>query len=131
MGRHRAVWKLAHRSSRSVVGSSKPLSRRQPATLKFGRRPGENREGAPDLEVVDGAPMEPRWNLDLRRMCRTPHCLACSMTIEQSAKARHLQRVCARSCEVEKADDGSRTRDLRLGKPTLYQLSYVRRWRGC
>jgi hypothetical protein len=24
------------------------------------------------------------------------------------------------------ADDGSRTRDLRLGKPTLYQLSYVR-----
>jgi hypothetical protein len=29
------------------------------------------------------------------------------------------------SCE---ADDGSRTRDLRLGKPTLYQLSYVRKW---
>ena len=28
-----------------------------------------------------------------------------------------------------KADDGSRTRDLRLGKPTLYQLSYVRKWR--
>ena len=26
-----------------------------------------------------------------------------------------------------KADDGLRTRDLRLGKPTLYQLSYVRR----
>ena len=25
-----------------------------------------------------------------------------------------------------KADDGPRTRDLRLGKPTLYQLSYVR-----
>jgi hypothetical protein len=25
-----------------------------------------------------------------------------------------------------KADDGGRTRDLRLGKPTLYQLSYVR-----
>ena len=24
------------------------------------------------------------------------------------------------------ADDGLRTRDLRLGKPTLYQLSYVR-----
>ena len=24
------------------------------------------------------------------------------------------------------ADDGARTRDLRLGKPTLYQLSYVR-----
>jgi hypothetical protein len=27
---------------------------------------------------------------------------------------------------VRKADDGLRTRDLRLGKPTLYQLSYVR-----
>ena len=27
----------------------------------------------------------------------------------------------------ERADDGSRTRDLRLGKPTLYQLSYVRK----
>ncbi len=26
----------------------------------------------------------------------------------------------------EKADDGSRTRDLQLGKLTLYQLSYVR-----
>jgi hypothetical protein len=25
-----------------------------------------------------------------------------------------------------RADDGSRTRGLRLGKPTLYQLSYVR-----
>ena len=25
------------------------------------------------------------------------------------------------------ADDGARTRDLRLGKPTLYQLSYVRK----
>ena len=28
-----------------------------------------------------------------------------------------------------RADDGSRTHDLRLGKPTLYQLSYVRVWR--
>src|SRR4051794_6024363 len=27
---------------------------------------------------------------------------------------------------LERADDGGRTRDLRLGKPTLYQLSYVR-----
>src|SRR5205807_1973786 len=27
------------------------------------------------------------------------------------------------------ADDGARTRDLRLGKPTLYQLSYIRAWR--
>jgi hypothetical protein len=27
---------------------------------------------------------------------------------------------------TRQADDGARTRDLRLGKPTLYQLSYVR-----
>ena len=26
-----------------------------------------------------------------------------------------------------KAGDGARTRDLRLGKPTLYQLSYTRK----
>jgi hypothetical protein len=30
------------------------------------------------------------------------------------------------SSEFREADDGGRTRDLRLGKPTLYQLSYVR-----
>jgi Flavodoxin domain len=34
-------------------------------------------------------------------------------------KTRHAPRI-------RKADDGPRTRDLRLGKPTLYQLSYVR-----
>jgi hypothetical protein len=28
--------------------------------------------------------------------------------------------------EIERADDGSRTRDLELGKLALYQLSYVR-----
>ena len=28
--------------------------------------------------------------------------------------------------EYRKADDGSRTRDLELGKLALYQLSYVR-----
>jgi hypothetical protein len=34
-----------------------------------------------------------------------------------------FSRVCSISPE---ADDGPRTRDLWLGKPTLYQLSYVR-----
>ena len=29
---------------------------------------------------------------------------------------------------VEEADDGTRTRDTWLGKPVLYQLSYVRIW---
>ena len=31
-----------------------------------------------------------------------------------------------RRSQARQADDGSRTRDLRLGKPTLYRLSYVR-----
>jgi hypothetical protein len=72
------------------------------------------------------ASMEPRWNHDLRRICRTPHLLACSMTIELPQKVDHWRRVCAIPCETVKADDGSRTRDLWLGKPTLYQPSYVR-----
>src|SRR5947209_5403554 len=43
-----------------------------------------------------------------------------------TARNRSLRRDSERTCEVVQADDGSRTRDLRLGKPTLYQLSYVR-----
>lgn len=70
--------------------------------------------------------MEPKWNLDLRPICGTPEVVACSTPIELSLKAPDLQRNPARCCEAVKADDGSRTRDLRLGKPTLYQLSYVR-----
>ncbi len=31
-----------------------------------------------------------------------------------------------RTTTSDQADDGTRTRDIRLGKPTLYQLSYVR-----
>ena len=30
----------------------------------------------------------------------------------------------------KRAKDGTRTRDLRLGKPALYQLSYFRLWIG-
>jgi hypothetical protein len=41
-------------------------------------------------------------------------------------KPVRFQRFYARRCDIMKADDGPRTRDLRLGKPTLYQLSYVR-----
>src|ERR1035438_5765400 len=37
-----------------------------------------------------------------------------------------LQAVSAVFQRSPEADDGARTRDLRLGKPTLYQLSYVR-----
>ena len=43
---------------------------------------------------------------------------------------RSLKEACSLGFLCE-ADDGPRTRDLRLGKPTLYQLSYVRvRGRG-
>jgi hypothetical protein len=70
--------------------------------------------------------MRPKCDLDLRRTCRTSQILACSTSIEVRAKAADLRKVPARACEAVKADDGSRTRDLRLGKPTLYRLSYVR-----
>ena len=74
--------------------------------------------------------MEPKWNLDLRRIRRTLHILACSTPIELRLKMLHLRRVSAKSCEAVKADDGSRTRDLRLGKPTKYLLSLCF-WRIC
>ena len=37
-----------------------------------------------------------------------------------------LQGLSGNERQPCEADDGARTRDLRLGKPTLYQLSYVR-----
>lgn len=37
---------------------------------------------------------------------------------------RHSKALDSR--DFNEADDGPRTRDLRLGKPTLYQLSYTR-----
>jgi hypothetical protein len=70
--------------------------------------------------------MRPGCDQDLRRIRRTSHFLACSTSIELQQRVAHLRRLSARSCKPVKADDGSRTRDLRLGKPTLYQLSYVR-----
>ena len=42
------------------------------------------------------------------------------------AGRRRLPDMACLSGKPGEADDGSRTRDLRLGKPTLYQLSYVR-----
>src|SRR6478752_5645919 len=46
------------------------------------------------------------------------------------ARRRRPSRRAFASCVLGggfgEADDGARTRDLRLGKPTLYQLSYVR-----
>src|SRR6185437_15978081 len=38
-----------------------------------------------------------------------------------------VRAPCGRRDRRGGADDGSRTRDLWLGKPTLYQLSYVRK----
>jgi hypothetical protein len=50
---------------------------------------------------------------------------------DEKAAARPVTRQppesnSARAAREEKADDGSRTRDLELGKLALYQLSYVR-----
>jgi hypothetical protein len=44
-----------------------------------------------------------------------------------ATRLRHYdQRSAAIAAKTSEADDGGRTRDLRLGKPTLCQLSYVR-----
>ena len=51
-----------------------------------------------------------------------------------SSTSRYKRRSTAkRPCagRTAEADDGLRTRDLRLGKPTLYQLSYVRASGDC
>ena len=50
--------------------------------------------------------------------------LACSTAIESLPETLRLRRDSERTCEVVQADDEYQTRDLRLGKPTLYQLSY-------
>ncbi len=54
---------------------------------------------------------------------RTLPFLACSTSIELWPEASHLRRNPATLCEGVKADDGARTRDLRLGKPRKYLLS--------
>jgi hypothetical protein len=66
--------------------------------------------------------MRPRCDLEQRQRCRTSHVLAAELRLDCPEKQ-------AKTCEAMRegeADDGPRTRDLRLGKPTLYQLSYVR-----
>jgi hypothetical protein len=45
---------------------------------------------------------------------------------ERTRGAPRAARIPVVAGTLFEADDGSRTRDLRLGKPTLYQLSYVR-----
>jgi aryl-alcohol dehydrogenase-like predicted oxidoreductase len=70
----------------------------------------------------------PAW-IDLYQIHRPdPHSdidetLAMLTDIVHAGKIRYFGHSPGRNGE---ADDGSRTRDLRLGKPTLYQLSYVR-----
>ena len=57
------------------------------------------------------------------------HAAAPLATHETPTGSRCPQPLPASACILpasRKADDGCRTRDLRLGKPTLYQLSYVR-----
>lgn len=41
-------------------------------------------------------------------------------------KSKHRIRERQPSCIKKRANDGTRTRDTWLGKPVLYQLSYIR-----
>ena len=47
------------------------------------------------------------------------------MTVCGMRAARHEEGMAPKRLETE-AGEGTRTLDLRLGKPTLYQLSYAR-----
>lgn len=46
--------------------------------------------------------------------------------IKQKTAQRRETHVHRGSSYIVRAENGARTRDLRLGKPTLYQLSYFR-----
>ena len=77
----------------------------------------------------------PRRNPRASR-CRRPRCRrrrpkGCDQLdhVARSYVSR-TRRKLPLSGSFSRADDGSRTRDLRLGKPTLYQLSYVRAGRS-
>ena len=80
----------------------------------------------------------PQGNLSGKSvLARTPHPRCVFLTKrgperpiygEMVQKSRKHHRLNSEWCLSQSygADDGSRTRDLRLGKATLYQLSYVR-----
>jgi hypothetical protein len=81
----------------------------------------EDRLG-PDSSRLDGPKMAPRFayaGAERRGLVRT-------LALYLSSGPAHLQAKSGVPRRGAEADDGSRTRDLRLGKPTLYQLSYVR-----
>src|SRR4051794_1555573 len=74
-----------------------------------------------------------RENAPAKDRAKTTPMVATSLpgTVARSLVALERKRRNVDLQVFPKADDGSRTRDLRLGKPTLYQLSYVRAVRDC
>jgi hypothetical protein len=67
--------------------------------------------------------MRPRRRGEGMKRAETPRSPGLILGPKTQALAGKTLRITA---NPRKADDGPRTRDLRLGKPTLYQLSYVR-----
>ena len=106
---------------RGFVRSSRTSTRLNPSqrgdVASRGQPPQERGVGCSLLPAMSPAtsapsPQRPAMSPDAAR----PHRLLSA----EGAEIPLLVKPFAR------ADDGSRTRDLRLGKPTLYRLSYVR-----
>jgi hypothetical protein len=114
----------------------KPSATKQPIAIQAsGWMLLPDRMRSPRNEVVIAAPVI-RTPARVRSSVTTRSCssnarLACLLVgLPNSSGASH-EESSDPSCspiyrEKGEADDGGRTRDLRLGKPTLYQLSYVR-----
>jgi hypothetical protein len=91
-----------------TIPRTRPLTQTRPTD----RRTTRSADGAALATSPTSIALEP--NIVARDSCPT------------SCRSQPRNRKAPRSGQFDQADDGARTRDLRLGKPTLYQLSYVR-----
>jgi hypothetical protein len=98
--------------SRGASAATAALSSRRPVPRSRSSRSRAGRSGASAVRAARRA----MWGSCHERRAETFGRL---MGVERDPRSAGFG-------SVTEADDGSRTRDLWLGKPTLYQLSYVR-----
>ena len=94
---------------------------RSSKTIGWESRRSATRSARPARTTTSGLP---RTNRSTRGRTRTQTVARDSCPQPPNSATRNQKRP--NFLAFLQADDGSRTRDLRLGKPTLYQLSYVR-----
>ena len=110
-----STWTLAEATSgpsRGASAATAALSSRRPVPRSRSSRSRAGRSGASAVRAASRA----MWGSCHERRAETFGRL---MGVERDPRSAGFG-------SVTEADDGSRTRDLWLGKPTLYQLSYVR-----